>query len=413
MIERKILIGIVTSTEYCNQIKDIFDLTLIESAAAKRMMSWMWDFYKENNEAPKHDAVFLFWKHAKQLPKDVAEEIEEEILPSLETENEAEPFNVSAMVKETEKYFQQRKLSVLSDNIKILIEKDQVEEAEKLATTYKPFETVSNKIDIHILSATEIREQEIVKPITLMSPWLKEGQMTIIYGNFGSGKSLLTILVAYVLGLREYDGKDCEINKWQVKTPTGTLYIDGEIGQQEMEERIKQFEWLGRQSVKHQMKVLSIPEYQLETQDTFNMVLRINQLKIIQWLKSHQEYKLVVLDSVSTLFGLVEENDNSEWNNKINPFLKDLRALGVACLLLHHAGKDGKRGLRGASAMGAMAHNIFRLSDHSKKEKDDGEAWFILSKDKQRQAGFGFRSFGIHYMQNKDKTKTFWEITDY
>jgi len=60
-----------------------------------------------------------------------------------------------------------------------------------------------------------------------------------------------------------------------------------------------------------------------------------------------------------------------------------------------------------------MAHNIFRLSDHSKKEKDDGEAWFILSKDKQRQAGFGFRSFGIHYMQNKDKTKTFWEITDY
>jgi hypothetical protein len=196
---------------------------------------------------------------------------------------------------------------------------------------------------------------------------------------------------------------------WIVKNPTGTLYLDGELGEQEMEDRIKKFEWLGRQERDRRLKILSVPEYQLETGDTFYLSSRVNQLKIIKWLEDHLRYKLVVLDSASTLFGLENENDNSEWNNKINPFLRDLRALGVACILLHHAGKDNKRGLRGASAMGAMAHNIFRLSNHG--DKDEGEAWFKLSKDKQRAGGFGFKDFSLHFFQNETETETHWEIT--
>jgi RecA-family ATPase len=144
----------------------------------------------------------------------------------------------------------------------------------------------------------------------------------------------------------------------------------------------------------------------------FSLSDRVNQQKIIRWLKDHPTYKLVVFDSVSTLFGLQEENDNSEWNNKINPLLRDLRALGVACILLHHAGKDGKKGLRGASAMGAMAHNLFRLTNHGGKDIDKGEAWFVLSKDKQRAAGYSFRPFSLKYTQNDGETETTWEVTE-
>jgi RecA-family ATPase len=220
---------------------------------------------------------------------------------------------------------------------------------------------------------------------------------------------LLTIAVAYLLGLKDFDDEECEIGEWQVKKRVGTLYIDGELGEQEMEDRIKKFEWLGVQ--RNPIRVLSIPEYQLATEDSFYLSDRGNQLKIIQWLKNNPRYKLVVLDSASTLFGLVEENDNSEWNNKINPFLRDLRALGVACILLHHSGKDNKRGLRGASSMGAMAHNIFKLSNHTDKNIDDGEAWFILTKDKQRAGGYSFKTFALHFTQENDETETHWEIT--
>ena len=178
-----------------------------------------------------------------------------------------------------------------------------------------------------------------------------------------------------------------------------------------MEQRIKKFEWLGKQLNKHSIKILSIPEYQMETEDTFYLSERKNQLKIIKWLKEHQDYRLIVLDSASTLFGLVEENDNSEWNTKINPFLRDLRALGVACFLLHHAGKNNKKGLRGASSMGAMAHYIFQLANHENKEIDEGEAWFVINKDKQRAGGFSFKTFGVHYYQEENETETHWEAT--
>lgn len=413
MIERKILIGIVTSTEYCDKIKDIFDPTLIESASAKRMMNWVWLYYQEKKEAPGRNAPHLFWKRVKNLPKDIAEEIESEILPSLDAEYDNGLFDVRYMVEETQKYFKSRKLAILSDQIKSLVERDDLETAEKLTIEYKAVEISTKSLDLHIVNVQQIRKKKTKKPTMLLSPWLREGQTTIIYGNFGSGKSLLTISIAYILGLKEYDIKESEIGTWQVKNPTGTLYIDGELGEQEMEERISQFEWLGRQSAEHRMKILSVPEYQLETEDTFTLSTRINQLKVIQWLRNNPAYKLIILDSASTLFGLVEENDNSEWNNKINPFLRDLRALNVACLMLHHAGKDGRRGLRGASSMGAMAHNIFRLTDHTEKDKDAGEAWFVLSKDKQRMSGFAFNTFGIHYTQNKNKTRTMWNITKF
>jgi RecA-family ATPase len=285
-----------------------------------------------------------------------------------------------------------------------------VDEAEKAVVEFKPLSTSVKKLNEFILTAEQIRKRNNKRPPFLMKPWLREGQTTIIYGNYGSGKSLLTISVAYVLGLRNFDKSDCDIGEWQVINPTGTLYIDGELGELEMEDRIKQFEWLGRQQ--YRTRILSIPEYQLKTEDVFSLSNRLNQLKIIEWLKEHPNYKLVVLDSASTLFGLLEENDNSEWNNKINPFLRDLRALSVACLLLHHAGKDNKKGLRGASAMGAMAHNIFRLMDHKEKNIDDGEAWFTISKDKQRAAGKGFKTFSLRYTQNDNQTATWWETTE-
>jgi hypothetical protein len=222
---------------------------------------------------------------------------------------------------------------------------------------------------------------------------------------------LLTLAIAYVLGLKDYDREECEIGEWQVKNPTGCLYIDGELGEQEMEERVKKFEWLGPQNPKYRMRVLSIPEYQMATEDPFYLSVRTNQLKIIQWLKDHPNYKLLVLDSASTLFGLEDENNNSEWSNKVNPFLRDLRAAGVACLLLHHSGKDIKRGLRGASAIGAMANYIFKLADHPDKDIDSGKAWFNLKKDKQRAGGYSFKAFGLRFDQNEDETETHWEVT--
>ena len=410
MIERRIIIGLIVSTEYCRQIKNIWNIQLIESQTAKRIAAWCWVYFNRYGESPKREIETIFFSKAKHLPKEIAEEIEEEILPGLNDEYTNEEFNLKYLVEETEKYFSEQRLRQLTADVTSLISVGEVDRAERVVKEFKPLSTTVQKLNEYILTAEQIRKQNKQRPLLLIKPWLRVGQTTIIYGSYGSGKSLLTISIAYVLGLRNYDRDECEIGEWQVINPTGCLYVDGELGELEMEERIKQFEWLGHQ--RYRMRILSIPEYQLKTEDSFYLSNRINQLKIIEWFNEHPTYKLVVLDSASTLFGLQEENDNSEWNNKINPFLRDLRAMGVACLLLHHAGKDNKRGLRGASSMGAMCHNIFRLVNHEHKQIDDGEAWFTLSKDKQRAAGKGFRKFSLKYIQNDDQTETWWETTE-
>lgn len=414
MIERKIIIGLITSTEYCERIKPIWNKQLIESAVAKRMADWSWEYFNKYGKAPGKEIETIFFTKVKnnKIPKELAEEIEEDILPGLSTEYEKEEFNLEYLVEETESYFKKQHLKIYAENIQSLLAAGEQEKAEQLADEYQPLTTGTGGLENFILTVDKIRRKGREHPTVLIKPWLLTGQMTIIYGQYGSGKSLLTISIAMILGSKDYDQKHCEIGKWQVKNPSGCLYIDGELGELEMEERIKTFEWTGKQPPGYKIRVLSVPEYQLETEDTFTLSDRKNQQKVIQWLKDNPTYKLVVLDSASTLFGLVDENNNSEWNTKINPLLRDLRALDVACILLHHAGKSEKKGLRGASAMGAMAHNIFRLTNSGKKDIDEGEAWFNITKDKQRASGISFKPFSLHYSRTTDKSQTHWDAEE-
>jgi len=412
-MERRIITGLITSTDFCNQIKDIWSDQLLESTTAKRMAGWCWEYFGEYKKAPGKDIEPIFFKKIKdpKFPKDIAEEIEQDILPGLSKEYENSEFNLDFLVRDTKKFLQERHLAIHHQSIEALLQSGKADEAEKMALEFKPLLVSSTNLHNFILSVHQLRLSKKGKSPMLMKPWLREGQTTIIYGDFGTGKTLLVLAIAYLLGLKDYDSSDCEIGTWEVVQPTGTLYIDGEMGEQEMLERITQYGWLGAQENKYRIRVLSIPEYQMVTEDSFYLSIRANQLKIIQWLKENSNYKLIILDSASTLFGLEEENDNSEWNKKMNPFLRDLRALGVACLLLHHSGKSGKKGLRGASAMGAMAQNIFRLNNHTEKSPDDGEAWFFINKDKQRSGGKSFKTFALRFHQSDDSKDTHWEVT--
>lgn len=413
MIERKITIGLITSTEFCDKVAKIWDIGLFESSTAKLILSWSWEYYLKFKKAPNKDIQDIFYTKLKEtkIGKEIADEIENDILPSLSNEFTEEEFNLDYLVEETEKYFNDRHLQIFHESVEALRKAGKKEEAEKLIREYKSHTRIG-KLTKYISTVAKLKKDETPSPTTIMHPWLKEGQITIIYANYGVGKSLLSILVGYMCGLKEFDTNDCEIAEWFVKTPTGCLYVDGELGEKEMVERVSQYEWLGTQHRDHKMQILSIPDYQIKTEDVFYLGERKNQLELVSWLKDHPTYKLIILDSVSTLFGLTNENDNSEWGNKVNPFLRDLRALNVACLLLHHSGKSSKTGLRGASAMGAMAQNIFKLEPHEKYNIDNGEAWFVLKKDKQRSGGKQFKTFSIHFYQNEEKTETNWEITE-
>ena len=43
MIERKIIIGLITQTEYLRQLEEIWNQDYIESSTAQKISSWCWN----------------------------------------------------------------------------------------------------------------------------------------------------------------------------------------------------------------------------------------------------------------------------------------------------------------------------------------------------------------------------------
>jgi hypothetical protein len=84
MIERNILIGFIVSTEFNQRMQDKWDISLFESTTAKRMVSWTKEYFEKYNVAPGKAIEPIFYDKVKNgLSKDLAEDIEEDILPSL------------------------------------------------------------------------------------------------------------------------------------------------------------------------------------------------------------------------------------------------------------------------------------------------------------------------------------------
>jgi replicative DNA helicase len=139
MIERNIIIGLLTSTDYLQQIRSIWDIKLIGSVSAKRLASWAWEYFDKFNKAPGRDIEGIFFEKTKssRFPKDQIEDIEE-ILSGLSEEFEKTSFNLEYLIDQTQKYLRERRLILHKTTIEGLIAEEKLDEAEQLACEYKP-----------------------------------------------------------------------------------------------------------------------------------------------------------------------------------------------------------------------------------------------------------------------------------
>lgn len=139
MIERNILIGLITSTEFLQRIQDKWEVSLLESPLAKRVATWVKEYYEKYNKAPGKEIEPIFYQKVKNgLPKDLAETIEEDLLPGLSEQYEQEGTNVDYLVDQALSYFNERNLLRHSDEVRALVETNQLIEAESKASSYQP-----------------------------------------------------------------------------------------------------------------------------------------------------------------------------------------------------------------------------------------------------------------------------------
>ena len=149
-MERRIITGFIVSTEFLNRIKGKWNIFLFESQTAKRLAMWCNEYFEKYNKAPgpEIESIFQLKKH-KGLPRDIAEEIEEDILPDLSEEYENSDLNIDFLTEEAEKYFAERHLKKHNEEIQGLLEQGQIVEAQKLAQNFKPLSIdTGNWIDL-------------------------------------------------------------------------------------------------------------------------------------------------------------------------------------------------------------------------------------------------------------------------
>ena len=137
-IEHRICIGMIVSTEYVQQIAPLWNPRLIEGPGSKMLALWCMEYFNKYNKSPGKEIWNIYFNKKDTLQDGLAEDIETDILPGLSDKHEEEPFNLPYLVDQTHTFFNRRNLEIHADDINGFLLEDNLIEAEKLASEYKP-----------------------------------------------------------------------------------------------------------------------------------------------------------------------------------------------------------------------------------------------------------------------------------
>lgn len=144
MIERKLILGLITSKQFIKDTRKVFDISLLESSSARLLANWALEYYDKYKNAPNTHIEDIYYKKLQEgLDKETAEEIEQGILPELSEDYVKEGLDIDFIVDEAFQYFKKQRLLKISSQIEGTIEegrgplKARLEAAEKLTTDYK------------------------------------------------------------------------------------------------------------------------------------------------------------------------------------------------------------------------------------------------------------------------------------
>jgi DNA-binding transcriptional ArsR family regulator len=236
----------------------------------------------------------------------------------------------------------------------------------------KIFNELLTKYHSAVCTFKEMQSKNIPDPRPLMGPWFNEGDFGMVFGKRGSGKTwLVDMIAAYLSAGRGLEG-------WHVPNAVNVLYVDGEMTATAARDRFK-----GLNPDEDRLHIL---HHQLLFDDT-GILLNFSDGRAQRILKSiclSEKIKVLILDNLSCLFTGVKENDADEWE-KILPFLLDMRRMGIAVLMIVHAGRSGTAP-RGTSRREDAAFWVIKVEETEVRNPDDKGAHFETSFEKNRNS---------------------------
>ncbi len=213
-----------------------------------------------------------------------------------------------------------------------------------------------------VIGSGTFMEQEFELDSYIMRPWLKPGVLAMVYAQPGVGKTFLCLALALAIT------RKVSIGPWQCEQPAGCLYVDGEMSCKELQSRLRKLSE-GLPSNCAPLHILSAENMRRVGWPTPNLLDAKWRDGLYSFLEEDKSYRVLILDNLSSLAPGIDENTKQDWD-AVNQWLLRLRWLGMAVILVHHAGKGG--GQRGTSGREDNLDISIRLSRPNGYSMEDG-----------------------------------------
>ncbi len=235
-IEKDILIGMITSSEYIEGVKEFINLNYVSIPYAPMIYKWCITYY-DKYETPIMEHIEDEYKEYKRKCRNKTQV--ENIGFFLQTlsrhYDKAGTYNAKYYIEKTKKYIKQKALEKQTEEVKRLIEDGQVEEAEKVMEDYQKvvFDCESSIEPLGNLDAFKEAFEEKITPLVefggalgkMINPLFYRGCFVSVLGRAKSGKTFwLSEIIQKGLNKRYnvafFQAGDMTQNQWILRLAT-------------------------------------------------------------------------------------------------------------------------------------------------------------------------------------------------
>ena len=228
-------------------------------------------------------------------------------------------------------------------------------------------------------NGVELLEKEFPPRETILSPWLPEQGLALIFSERGVGKTWIAMNVGYaVSGGGSFLG-------WQAQRPRRVVYIDGEMPAGVVKERFS--------------RIVTAADFDAP-EDNLQFVIADAQPDGLPDLAdpSSQQYyddcirdaELIILDNLSTLCRSLKENEADSYG-PVQEWSLRQRAAGRSVISVHHANKAGSQ--RGSNKKEDVLDTVVELRRPPAYDPSQGARLEIHYTKSRGFAGEGAKPF--------------------
>jgi len=155
-----------------------------------------------------------------------------------------------------------------------------------------------------LISVNDFSQIQLPKRETILSPWLTEGSINMVFADRGIGKTFFCLSCAVALANGE------EFLSYKAKKPVPVLYLDGEMQATAMQERLRQL--TNGKLTKETLSIFT-PDCQDLTDHIPDIGAPNGRLEIDELVKAVNP-KVVFIDNISTFIRTGHENEGDSWS---------------------------------------------------------------------------------------------------